>query len=125
MNIKKLRDKLKLSQRAFGKRLGVSPQTVLLYEKGQNVPESIQKLIRYEFAEHLPESERLVSEPKDPEYEKSREGEILRLQQRIEELEKLNKELVQDKKDLRDDKKRLLLQLENLTTGEAKNKKPV
>jgi DNA-binding XRE family transcriptional regulator len=63
MNIKDLRELTRLSQKDFGKRIGVKYQTILLYEKGKNVPETVQKLIRYEFAEFLPEEERLVSGP--------------------------------------------------------------
>ena len=60
MNIKELREKINLTQREFGERLGVQPQTVLKWEKGdRKVPEGAQKLIRYEFAEYLPEEERL------------------------------------------------------------------
>ncbi len=62
MNIKYLREKINLSQKAFGKRLGLSAQSILNYESGKNIPESVQKLIRYEFAEYLPEEERIASE---------------------------------------------------------------
>ncbi len=60
MNIKKLREKTKLSQKAFGEALGLSPQSILNYEAGKNVPETVKKLVRYEFAEYLPEEERLL-----------------------------------------------------------------
>lgn len=62
MNIKDLRAKTGLSQRKFGDRLGLQGQSILLYEKEERkIPESIQKLIRYEFAEFLSEDERLSS----------------------------------------------------------------
>lgn len=61
MNIKVLRAKTDLSQKTFGERICVKAQTVQKYESGErNVPDSIQKLIRYEFAEYLPEEERLI-----------------------------------------------------------------
>jgi len=61
MNIKVLRAKIDLSQRAFGERICVKAQTIQKYESGErNIPDSIQKLIRYEFAEFLPEEERLI-----------------------------------------------------------------
>ena len=63
MNIKDLRSKTGLSQKKFGERLGLQGQSILLYEKEERkVPASIQKLIRYEFAKYLPETERLYPE---------------------------------------------------------------
>jgi len=61
MNIKELREKTGLSQKAFGERLGLSPQSILNYEAGKNVPESIQKLIRFEFEDDLQEKGRLIA----------------------------------------------------------------
>lgn len=97
MNIKELRDKTNLSQRAFGKILGLSPQSILNYEAGKNVPETVKKLIRYEFSEYLPENERLHPKEdkplKDPDFQYQKEGssgtvaENQRLQQRVAELE--------------------------------------
>lgn len=49
-----------LSQKEFGLRLDLTSQTINKYEAGRNTSKSIQKLIRYEFAEFLPE-ERLIS----------------------------------------------------------------
>ena len=64
MDIKDLRSKTGLSQRKFGERLGLQGQSILLYEKNERkVPESIKKLIRYEFAEFLPQEERLIVTP--------------------------------------------------------------
>lgn len=62
MNIKVLRARLNLSQKDFGERICVTAQTVQKYESGdRNIPETVQKLIRYEFADFLPEEERLIS----------------------------------------------------------------
>ena len=67
MTIKELRQKANLTQREFGERLCVQSQTILKYEKEERkVPESIQKLIRYEFAEYLPEEERLIAKVAGP-----------------------------------------------------------
>jgi len=92
MNIRELREKSGLTQTEFGKRIGVQYQTVLLYEKGGKVPETVKKLIQYEFGKFLPEEEQLSS---DLETEYSRESslEIKRFQERIAELEKFNEEL--------------------------------
>lgn len=61
MNIKVLRAKIDLSQKAFGEKICVKAQTIQKYESGErNIPETVQKLIRYEFAEFLPEDERLI-----------------------------------------------------------------
>ena len=58
-----LRAKADLSQKAFGEKICVKAQTIQKYESGErNVPDSIQKLIRYEFAKYLPETERLYPE---------------------------------------------------------------
>ena len=62
MNIKELRAKTGLSQRKFGEKLGLQGQSILLYEKEERkIPESVQKLISYVFAEYLPENERLTA----------------------------------------------------------------
>ncbi|MFV8280540.1 helix-turn-helix domain-containing protein [Christiangramia marina] len=61
MDIKLLRSKTGLSQKEFGTRLGLTSQSITKFEAGANITSSIKKLIRYEFAEFLPESERLVS----------------------------------------------------------------
>lgn len=83
MDIKQLRKDADLTQREFGERLGVQSQTILKYEKEERkIPESIQKLIRYEFAEFLPENVRLVS--KDA---------AKRITQDYAEVEKLKREL--------------------------------
>lgn len=67
MNIKQLRKVADLTQRELGERLGVQSQTILKYEKEERkIPESIQKLIRYEFAEFLPEEERLIPGAQPP-----------------------------------------------------------
>lgn len=60
MNIKELRSKTGLSQKEFGTRLGVTSQSITKYEAGGKITETIKKLIRYEFAEYLPEEERLT-----------------------------------------------------------------
>ena len=60
MNIKELRARTGLSQKDFGSRLGLTSQSITKFEAGGNITASIQKLIRYEFAEYLPEEERLL-----------------------------------------------------------------
>ncbi len=60
MNIKELRSKTGLSQKDFGSRLGLTSQSITKFEAGGNITASIKKLIRYEFAEYLPEEERLL-----------------------------------------------------------------
>ena len=124
MNIKELRDKTKLSQRAFGKILGLSPQSILNYEQGSNVPETVKKLIQYEFAEYLPEEEQRIAES-STNYPKEPTNEVKRLQQRIAELEEMNEELKKDKEDLKRDKQMLQLHIETLTTGPADKKRSV
>jgi transcriptional regulator with XRE-family HTH domain len=59
MNIKQLRSRTGLSQKDFGSRLGLTSQSITKFEAGGNITDSIKKLIRYEFAEYLPEEERL------------------------------------------------------------------
>ena len=62
-DVKVIRVKARLSQKEFGERICVKAQTVQKYESGdRNIPESIQKLIRYEFAKQLPEEDRLYPE---------------------------------------------------------------
>ena len=54
MNIRHLRSKAGLTQKEFGERLGVQSQTILKYEKNERkIPQTILKLIQYEFAEYL------------------------------------------------------------------------
>lgn len=60
MEIKVLRAKANLSQKEMAERMGLTAQTIQKYESGErNIPATVQKLIRYEFAEYLPEEERL------------------------------------------------------------------
>lgn len=67
MNIKELRRKIDLSQNEFGERIGLKGQSILKYEKGdRELPTSIERLIRYEFAEFLPEEERLIPGAQPP-----------------------------------------------------------
>lgn len=61
MNIKELRSKTGLSQKEFGKRLGLTSQSITKFEGGGKITETVQKLIRYEFAEYLPAEERLTA----------------------------------------------------------------
>ena len=63
MNIKSLRVKTGLTQKAFADRLGLTSQSVTKFEAGSKITDTVKKLIRYEFAEFLPEEERLVSGP--------------------------------------------------------------
>ncbi len=62
LNIRGLRKASNLTLEEFAQRLGIKRyQTVSKYEKEPDkIPETIQKLIRYEFAEYLPEEERLT-----------------------------------------------------------------
>ena len=76
MEIKVLRVKAGLSQKEFAERIGLTAQTVQKYESGErNIPVTVQKLIRYEFAPFLPEEERLFAEPGTP-YEKEANQEL-------------------------------------------------
>lgn len=115
MDIKELRGKINITQREFGERLGVQPQTILKYEKGdRNVPESIQKLIRYVFAEFLPEEERLaVATASHP--TQSQDSPLQELKAENEQLKKRVADLEQDKEDLRKDKEMLQLHIKTLT----------
>ena len=61
MNIKALRTKTGLTQKAFGERLGLTSQSITKLEAGGNITDTLKKLIRYEFAEYLPENERLTA----------------------------------------------------------------
>lgn len=64
MEIKVLRAKAKLSQKQMAERLELTAQTIQKYESGErNIPGTVQKLMRYEFAQYLPEAERLAAEP--------------------------------------------------------------
>ena len=62
MATKKAGGSSKNGRDSAGRRLGVKRyQTISKYEKEPDkIPDSIQKLIRYEFAEYLPEEERLT-----------------------------------------------------------------
>lgn len=97
MNIKELREKTNLSQSDFGARIGVKHQTILLYEKGKNIPDTVKKLIRYEFAEHLPEENRLVATPLDGETFREQETSLAQLKTENEQLKKRVAELEKDK----------------------------
>ena len=118
MNIRVLRAKTNLSQKEFGERICVKGQTVQKYESGErNIPESIQKLIQYEFAEYLPKEERLIATPVDSatpvNLDDLRRNEELkeennRLLQRVQELEN-------DKAELKQDKEMLQLHIKTLT----------
>lgn len=62
MKIKVLRAQTNLSQKDFAKRIGLTAQTVQKYESGErNIPDTVAKLMRYEFAEFLPPEERLIA----------------------------------------------------------------
>ncbi|QED37989.1 helix-turn-helix transcriptional regulator [Antarcticibacterium arcticum] len=61
MNIKELRSKIGLSQKEFGSRLGLTSQSITKFEAGGKLTETVKKLISYEFAEFMPEEERLFS----------------------------------------------------------------
>lgn len=135
MDIKYLREKTNLSQRAFGERLGLSPQSILNYEAGKNVPESIQKLIRYEFAEHLPEEERLIAQFEKVDsvekYQEERERLEERIRGLIDDFHKITaqhaeqiEELQQDKEDLRRDKEMLQLHIQTLMGKPSTKSKP-
>lgn len=64
MEIRVLRAKANLSQKEMAERMGLTAQTIQKYESGErNIPATVQKLIRYEFAQFLPEKERLIAEP--------------------------------------------------------------
>ena len=114
MNIRDLRAKTGLSQRKFGERLGLQGQSILLYEKEERkIPESIQKLIRYEFAEYLPEEERLY--PKTSETATEDATAVATVKEENEALKKKVVELERDKEDLRRDKEMLQLHIQTLT----------
>lgn len=118
MNIKELRAKLNLTQKEFGERIGMQQQTILKYERGErNIPLNVQLLIRYMFAEHLPEKERLYQN--------------LDIQTEVEEIEELKKqneqllerikELERREKGLEKDKEMLQLHIETLTRKQAED----
>ncbi len=115
MNIKVLRAKANLSQKEFGSRICVKGQTVQKYESGErNIPDTVKKLIQYEFAEFLPEEDRLYpegaaikpqlsNEEKEEYRDLKKENEALRNEvaasrnlQQIIELQQKNIELLED-----------------------------
>lgn len=101
MNIKELRKKTGLSQREFAIRLGLTSQTITNYESGYKISASVEKLIRYEFAEFLPEKERLVNARAIDEcVTKVKKGNGKHLENRIQELEEMVNELKRDKDEL-------------------------
>lgn len=62
--LQKLTKDLGISTKEISTRLEIGLRTVQNYISGkQDIPDSTKKLIRYEFAEFLPEEERLVSGP--------------------------------------------------------------
>lgn len=61
MNIKELRSETGLSQKEFGLRLGLTSQSITKFEAGGKLTDTVKKLISYEFAEFLPEEERMFS----------------------------------------------------------------
>lgn len=118
MELLQLLDRAGFKKKEIAARLCIGLRSVQNYANGtQPVPESVEKLIRYEFAQDLPEEERLVAESEKA-YSKESAIEINRLQRRIEGMEQLNKELKRDKQMLQ-------LHIETLTTGSADKKKPV
>jgi len=120
MKIKVLRAQVDLSQKAFAERLGLTAQTIQKYESGsRNIPDSIEKLIRYEFAEYLTKGEGLTS--KKIGNSKVENGEIENFKDENETLKKRVKELEQDKVDLKRDKEMLQLYIESLTGKSADN----
>jgi len=146
MNIKHLRLKTGLSQAAFGERIGLKGQSILLYEKGErNIPESVLKLIKYEFAEHLEGEGKEVKvkelNPSGPSWEmfseiseenlklRNNQDHLNRLKVEVSRLQNLNennkrdydmilnkvKDLEKDKEYLKRDKEMLQLHIETLT----------
>ena len=107
MNIKELRKKTNLSQKAFGEDLGLSPQSILNYEAGSNVPESINKLIRYVFAKYLPEEEALIKGNMNG-IQEPYENTVLK------QIEKKNESLLQRVHELENDKKMLTNYIKSL-----------
>lgn len=82
MKIKELRSLTGLSQKDFGERIGLRPQSIMKYEKEiREVPDTVKRLLRYEFAEYLPEESRLIATPTDAaqkmNFEEMRKLEIL------------------------------------------------
>ena len=45
LDVKELRKSLGLSQKAFAEKIGVARQTIVNWEKGENIPESKQELL--------------------------------------------------------------------------------
>ena len=120
MKIKVLRAQVDLSQKAFAERLGLTAQTIQKYESGsRNIPDSIEKLIRYEFAEYLTKGEGLTS--KKIGNSKVENGETENFQDENETLKKRVKELEQDKADLKRDKEMLQLYIESLSGKSTDN----
>ena len=120
MNIKEIRFKVNLTQKEFADKICLKAQTVQKYESGErNIPESIKKLIRYEFAEHLPPEEALFS--------KAENAVATGANARVKELEKENHELLlkiqrleKREKELERDKNILQGVVESLTAGSSK-----
>lgn len=109
-----------LKNKEISEKLGLGLRSVQNYANGsQPIPESIQRLIRYAFADILPKELRLTV---DLAY--SDLNEVQQLQRRINDLEKLNQELKEDKEDLKRDKEMLQLHIQTLTKG-SEQKKPV
>lgn len=100
MNIKVLRKNIGLSQREFGERLGLTSQSITKYESGAKVSSSVEKLIRYEFAEFLPEKERLVNYRANDQSTSSKKGNGKHLENEISDLKKILSELKRDKDEL-------------------------
>lgn len=120
MKIKVLRAQVDLSQKAFAERLGLTAQTIQKYESGsRNIPDSIEKLIRYEFAEYLTNGEGLTSKKNGN--SKVENGETENFKVENETLKKRVKELEQDKADLKRDKEMLQLYIESLTGKSSDN----
>ncbi|MDT0689345.1 short coiled-coil protein [Salegentibacter sp. F188] len=148
MNIKELRAKTGLSQKEFGARLGLTSQSITKFEAGGKVTDTVKKLIRYEFSQHLPEEERLypvegehgkeqisaderrtatkVDSPEEIEKERERyEDQVAKLAEEFHRIanqyEDHIEELKRDKEDLRNDKKILQQYIENLSTKPGGN----
>ncbi len=116
LNIKKLRSDANLTQKEFGEKIGLNRyQTISKYEKDpESIPVTVQKLIRYEFAEFLPEEERLaVATASHP--TQSQDSPLQELKAENEQLKKRVADLEQDKEDLRKDKEMLQLHIKTLT----------
>jgi len=133
MNIKELRNKTGLTQREFGERLGVQSQTILKYEKEERkIPDTVKKLIRYEFAKFLSEEDLLLAKFKETDtfekFKKEQERLKAALREKLSEqteiimdyAEKID-DLENDKADLKRDKEMLQLHIETLTGKKGGN----